>query len=59
MVKPTATQPRRRASFTEPVTAESGSFSSWSTSWLFILRIRGISPANSAAPASRKPSGAA
>jgi len=59
MVKPTATQPRRWASFTEPVTADRGSFSSWSTSWLFIFRIIGTSPANSAAPASRKPRGAA
>ncbi len=59
MVKPTATQPSRSASFTEAVTAESGSFSSCRTSWLFILRISGSSPANSAAPASRKPRGAA
>src|SRR5438552_15155065 len=59
MVNPTATQPSRSASRTLPVTAGAGSVSSCRTSWLFSFRISGISPANSAAPVSRNPSGAA
>ena len=59
MVKPIAAQPRRSASSTEPVTAGIGSPPLVSDSLLFSFRISGMSPANSAAPASMKPSGAA
>ena len=44
---------------TEPVTAGHGSPPAVSESELFSFRMSGISPAKSAAPASRKPSGAA
>ena len=49
MVNPMAEQPRRKASSTELVIADSGSFSSCNTSWLLILRMSGISPADSRA----------
>ena len=59
MVKPMPTQPSRRASSTLAVTAGMGSVLVKSESELLTLRISGMRPANSAAPASRKPSGAA
>ena len=55
-----APQPRRTASFTEPVTAEMGAPPSFeSESELLSLRMSGIWPAYLPATASRNPSGAA
>ena len=54
-----AAQPSRSASATLPVSAEMGSLLFASVSLLLTFRISGMSPANSAAPASMKPSGAA
>src|SRR5712691_7791145 len=59
MVKPMATQPRRDASFTLPVTAEQGGWPLDSVSLLLSFRMSGICPAYFPATASRKPSGAA
>ncbi len=59
MVKPMATQPRRKASSTEAVTAGIGSLPEYSESELLAFRMSGTCPAYSAAPASRNPSGAA
>ena len=57
---PMAEQPRRSASPTEPVTAESApSLSRASELALLILRMVGMAPAKVAAPASIMPSGAA
>jgi hypothetical protein len=58
-VKPTAAQPSRSASLTEPVTADFGLSPEKRLSLLLSLRISGILPAKLRAPASRKPSGAA
>ena len=59
MVKPIALHPRRSASSAPPVIAGHGSLPPERLSELLSFRMSGISPANSAAPASRKPSGAA
>ncbi len=57
MVKPMAEQPRRSASFTEPVTAWSLEVASEFDE--LTLRMVGIAPAKVSAPASIMPSGAA
>src|SRR5882672_9746253 len=59
MVKPMATQPRRAASFTLPVTAEQGGWPFDSVSLSLSFKMSGIWPAYFPATASRKPSGAA
>src|SRR5882762_10329334 len=59
MVKPMATQPRRAASFTLPVTAEQGGWPFESVSLSLSFKMSGIWPAYFPATASRKPSGAA